>query len=84
MSGYTLTLHAYCGMAEPIGDNGMDQDDARQEAVKLLRRRRRQDFPIAVLKKGRRWEIQEPEDCMMVPDCCGVLILRDPGVRVPL
>jgi hypothetical protein len=84
MNGYTLTLHAYCGMAEPIGDNGMDLDDARQEAARLIRRRRRQDFPITVIEKGRKWEVEEPEDCFMVPDCCGVLILRDPGVGVPL
>jgi hypothetical protein len=84
MSGYTVTLHAYCGMAQPIGDDYMDHDEARQEAAKLLRRRRRQGFPITVIKKGRKWEVEEPEDCMMVPDSCGVLTLRDPGVRVPL
>jgi hypothetical protein len=53
-------------------------------ATRLLRRRRREAFPITVIKKGRQWEVEEPEDCMMVPDCCGVLILRDPGVHVPL
>jgi hypothetical protein len=84
MSGYTVTLHAYCGMAQPIGDSVMDHDEARQEAASLLRRRRREEFPVTVIKKGRRWEIAEPDDCAMVPDCCGVLILRDPGVRVPL
>jgi hypothetical protein len=84
MNGYTLTLHACCGMAEPIGDPGMDLDDARQAAARLIRRRRRQDFPVTVIEKGRKWEVEEPEDCFMVPDGCGVLILRDPGVGVPL
>jgi hypothetical protein len=84
MSGYTVTLHAYCGMAQPMGDSVMDYDEARQEAATLLRRRRREGFPITVITKGRKWEVEEPDDCAMVPDCCGVLILRDPGVRVPL
>jgi hypothetical protein len=29
-------------------------------------------------------EVIEPANCCMTPDGCGVLILRDPGVRVPL
>jgi hypothetical protein len=37
MHGYTLTLHACCGMAQPIGDDGMDRDDARQQAARLIR-----------------------------------------------
>jgi hypothetical protein len=84
MNGYTLTLHAYCGMAQPIRGAGMDEADARQAAARLIRRRRREDFPITVIRKGRQWEVEEPEDCMMVLDCCGVLILCDPGVGVPL
>jgi hypothetical protein len=31
MNGYTLTLHAYCGMGEPIGwTHSINEDDARQ------------------------------------------------------
>jgi hypothetical protein len=61
-----------------------DQADARQAAARLLRRRRREDFPITVIKKGGQWEVAEPADCAMVPDWCGMLILRDPGAGVPL
>jgi hypothetical protein len=46
MNGYTLTLHVYCGMAQPIGDAGMALADARHAAARLLRRRRRANFPI--------------------------------------
>ena len=46
MRGYTLTLHAYRGMAQPVGDAGMDVAAARQAPARLLRRRRREDFPI--------------------------------------
>jgi hypothetical protein len=84
VNGYTLTLHASCGMTQPIGDASMDEADARQAAARLLRRRRRDDFPLTVIKKGPQWEVAELEDCAMLPDGCGVLILRDPGVGVPL
>jgi hypothetical protein len=82
MHGYTLTLHACCGMAQPIGDDGMDRDDARQQAARLIRRWC-QNFPITVIEKAE-WAVEEPEDGGMVPDGCGVLILRDPGVGMPL
>jgi hypothetical protein len=84
MSGYTLTLHVYCGMAQSIGDTGMDQADAGQEAARVIRRQRRQHFPITVIEKDRQWEVAEPADCCMVPDGSGVLILRDPALGVPL
>jgi hypothetical protein len=49
MNGYTLTLHAYCGMGEPIGwTHSINEDDARQAAARLLRHRRREDFAITV------------------------------------
>jgi hypothetical protein len=50
----------------------MDEADARQAASRLLRRRRRDDFPLTVIKKGRQWDVAEPEHCAMVPNCCGV------------
>jgi hypothetical protein len=67
MNGYTLTLHAYCGMARPIGGAGMDEADARQAAARLLRRRRREDFPITVIKERRRREVAEPSfNCRLI------------------
>lgn len=77
-SSYTLVLHAYCGMSFPHGDPGMDRDDARQEAARLLRRRRRQGYPVTTHLRGQEWEIMEPEDCLMVPDECGTLLLSAP------
>jgi hypothetical protein len=48
------------------------------------KRRRHEDFQITVIQKDRQWEVAEPEDGCMVPDGCGVLILRDPGAGLPL
>lgn len=80
---FTLALHAYCGMTVPIAYIP-DHTGIRQVAARLIRRRRREGYPVAILEIGRRWEIMEPEDCMMVPDDCGCLVLRDPGIEVPL
>lgn len=68
---YTLNHYAYCGMSMKIAEG--DEQDVRQAAAKYLRGKRNQDFPIHSLNKGTRWEICEPEDVMMVPDCCGIL-----------
>ena len=30
---------------------------------------------MTVLEPGHKWEAEEPEDCMMVPDTAGLLVL---------
>ena len=71
---FRLVNHAYCGMSIPIKEG--DRDDVRSAAARYLRRLRREGFPVAVMTKGQEWEIQEPEDCVMVPDECGMVTLR--------
>jgi len=71
---YTLNHHAYCGMSG-IEEEHEDKPDARKEAADRLRAYR-QNFHITTLVRGAEWEIQEPEDSVMVPDECGVLALR--------
>jgi hypothetical protein len=74
---YRLVHHAYCGMDVPYGEFE-DRAEARSEAAKLVQLRRREGYPVTTLERGRQWEIQEPENCMMVPDECGVLALHKP------
>jgi hypothetical protein len=70
---YTLNHYAYCGMRVPLGEG--DYREMRAKAASIIRRRRRQGFPVVQLDRHE-WEIQEPEDCFMVPDQCGVMTLR--------
>ncbi len=77
---YVVTTHAYCGMAVPHGTHG-DLADARRQVARLLRRRRRQGYPVTVLAKGAEWEIQESGRDLLVPDWCGVLTLRAQEAR---
>jgi hypothetical protein len=72
--GFTVTMHAYCGMAVPI-ETTEDLAEARAAAARYLRRQRRADYPVTTLRRGRAWEVQEPEDCILVPDDSGVLVL---------
>jgi hypothetical protein len=78
IGGYRVVLLAYCGMTFPHGDPGMDRDEARQEVARLIRRRRREGFPVTTHTRGSTWEVMEPEDTMMVPDECGTLLLIIP------
>jgi hypothetical protein len=73
---FSLSHAAYCGMRVPHGEFET-RDDARAAVARIIRRRRRQGFPVTTLKPGEQWEIQEPEDCFMVPDQCGVLALTE-------
>ena len=70
----TLTMSAYCGMSYEV-ETG-ERPDVRREAALLIKRRRKEGFPVSVLEKGREWEIEEHEGCAMIPDTCGILALR--------
>lgn len=81
---YSVTLNAHCGMAVPHLDDA-DRLDARKEAARVLRDARRTRHAVSVLKRGRKWEITEPPDAVMVPDTAGVLAIRftDPFAHLP-
>lgn len=72
---FTLNFFAYCGMSMKIAEG--EETAVRKAAANLLRRRRNQDFPVWCLNKGNKWEIGEPEDCMMVPDTSGILKITE-------
>lgn len=73
---FTLNFFAYCGMSSMKIAEG-EESAVRKAAANLLRRRRNQDFPVWCLDKGNKWEIGEPEDCMMVPDTSGILKITE-------
>jgi hypothetical protein len=72
---YAVRFAAYCGMAG-IPEDFDNMADARKAVADILRRRRRQGYPVSILETGAEWEIEEPEDSAMVPDTCGVLSLE--------
>src|SRR5579864_5248574 len=76
---FRLVNHAYCGMSIPIKEGA--KDDVRSAAARYLRRLRREGFPVVTMESGREWEIQEPEDSVLVPDECGLLTIR--AIPVP-
>lgn len=69
---HTLRFSAYCGMSWNIKSGSLDE--CRIAAAKVLRKRKREGHPIVKLESNK-WECQEPEDCMMVPDTAGILVL---------
>jgi hypothetical protein len=84
MSAFTVQLAAYCGMRVPYGEYE-SLDEARDRVAKRLRYvRNRLECPVAKLDRHE-WEVMEPEGCMMVPDFCGILTIREvtkPGVEL--
>lgn len=71
---YTLRAFPYCGLSMPA-ETFSESLDARQAAADLIRRRRRQGFPVLTLARGASWEVCEPEGAAMVPDACGTIEL---------
>jgi len=81
---FTLGIMAYCGMFIPIiGRQDMaDMADCRQKAARHLRQLRRDGFPIRTMEPGLAWEIEEPEDSVMVPDSCGTMRIKPVEIRL--
>lgn len=73
-----LTHYAACGMPIPIVDkqDSATMEEARERAARRIRHLRREGFPVRVLARGRRWEVGEPEGCVLIPDDTGELVLR--------
>jgi hypothetical protein len=72
---HALNLYPYCGMG-PVRLSDGGRGDCRAVAARLLRRRRRQEFPVLTLEPGRAWEICTPDDAFGVSDLEGVLRLE--------
>ncbi len=70
---YRVNHYAYCGMSG-VPEDFSSREDARDYAAQRLRSYRKR-FEVVTLEKGKRWEVLEPEDCSMVPDACGELVL---------
>lgn len=73
-----LRFNAYCGMSWQIASGTLI--DCRNAAAKILRKRKKNGHPIVKLKENK-WEVQEPENSILVPDTAGVLVLETPEIE---
>lgn len=72
---YVVKTIAYCGMVFPHGEFE-DYDDALkrvQSRIEWLKKQGSETERVGVDE----WEVGEPEGCMMVPDFCGTLVIRE-------
>lgn len=70
---WKVTHYAYCGMSIPLGDFTSHKEAMERVRARLRWFKRRICGEVMSLAKGREWELCEPDDCMMVPDACGIL-----------
>ena len=73
-----MSLHvytqAYCGMTLPHGEYDSEAD-ARERVQRRIAFAEKFGAEVIQLDP-QTWEICEPDDCMLVPDWCGVLHMR--------
>lgn len=72
---YEVKTYAYCGMVIPHRefddiDAAIEYVDARIERLAKLGSETHHLGPF-------RWEVSEPENCSMVPDYCGTLVIKE-------
>ena len=69
---YRVTHYAYCGMSIPLGI-GYTHYEARQRFERRIKWFQKV-FDGEVLREGlNKAELSEPDNCMLVPDECGIL-----------
>lgn len=71
---YRVQHHAYSGLSG-IPALFDERREARDLAAEKIRRARRR-FRVVTLKRGAQWEVQEPDDCTLVPDACGTIAIH--------
>jgi hypothetical protein len=73
----SLTLYPYCGTRIPLVDDG-ELSECRRYAAKQIRRHRNNlEYPVTVLERGLRWELEsDPEGRYMIGDQEGILAIR--------
>ncbi len=75
---FRVVLHAYCGMRQTLAECET-YADARAEVARILRAARNDAQPVSTIGRGVMWELEEPDDCAMVPDNAGTLLIRYPA-----
>lgn len=72
---YVVKHYAYTGCSD-APETFETALDARGYVADILRARRAEGFPVTILKRGREWEISEPDCIALIPDQCGVLEIK--------
>lgn len=67
-----LKMAAYCGMTRTLWEGSLA--DCRYRAYRAIRRHRNvMEYPVTVLKRGQKWELETGENACMVGDGEGIL-----------
>ena len=77
---HRLRLYPYCGgHAEYAEYAEGEEDECRRRAARRIRvHRNRFEYPVSVLERGRRWELQsDPDGMSLVGDGEGILAIEE-------
>ena len=75
MQVYNVSFKAYHNRNPLALEESLNRTDARKYVARQLQYYRFKGYPIITLEPGQLWEIGEPEDAIMVPDYCGLLMI---------
>ncbi len=81
MNTYSVATQAYCGMTIPHGD-GFTYQEAKERAKRRMEWFEKRIGGAISRLSPNTWELEEPEDAMMVPDACGILEIRKGEARI--
>lgn len=74
-NSYSVSHMAYCGMRIPLAE-GLSYKEARERVKRRIAWFKEVFGGPVTFISPLRYELEEPEDCMMVPDSCGYLTIN--------
>lgn len=78
---YNLTLCSYSGMTIPLIEAESLAKCRARAAKKIRYHRNRMEYPVSILERGKKWELETGDDAFMIGDGEGILKIDE--VREP-
>jgi hypothetical protein len=73
-------LYPYCGGHDDLIGDGELTECRRRASRRIRYHRNRLDYPVAILARGRRWELEsDPDGGYLISDGEGILVIEPLG-----
>lgn len=74
---YRLRLYPYCGGYIDLIDDDTLGACRRHAAWRIRRHRNVYEYPVTILERGLKWELETGEDAFLISDAEGILCIEE-------
>ena len=74
---YRLRLYQYSGGAVDLIEEGSSAECRQEAARRITRHRNKLRYPVSILERGSKWELETGDDALMIGDTEGFLAIEE-------